>query len=40
MQWWVWLLIAVAVIVIGYLKIAFFKSLKKKRERKKFTDED
>lgn len=41
MEWWLWLLIAAAGILIGFIKIAFLKSLKKKsKEKKKISEED
>lgn len=40
MEWWVWILIAVAVILVGWMKLSFFKYLKNKSSKKKFTDED
>ena len=39
MEWWIWVLIAVGVVVIGALKLAFFKRMKqKKAEKPKFED--
>jgi len=34
MEWWKILLIVIAVIVIAYLKISFFKQMKRKKEMK------
>jgi hypothetical protein len=41
MEWWSWVLIGVAVVAIGAIKIAVFKKLKQKSAaKKKFTDEE
>lgn len=44
MQWYWWLLIAAAVVLLGFIKIkvggAFLKSMREKRERQALEDED
>ncbi len=41
MEWWIWVLIAVGVILIGALKLVFFKKFmqKKKAQKPKFEDD-
>jgi hypothetical protein len=39
MPWWGWVLIAVGVVVIGWLKLSFFKKMQEKKQvKKRFTD--
>ena len=41
MEWWVWALIAVGVLVLGYLKVKVLGSLlKKKKKSPPMKDED
>ncbi len=41
MQWWVWVLIAIGVVVIGALKLWVWNKIKKnKANRRRFVDED
>ena len=41
MQWWLWVLIAIGVIALGAVKLAFFNMIRKKgSEKRRFTDED
>lgn len=41
MEWYFWVLIVVAVIGVGYLKLSFFKKMKEKADKKKkYTDEE
>ncbi len=41
MAWWIWVLIGVGVVALGALKISVFKKiLSKKKETKRFTEED
>lgn len=41
MAWWSWVLIAIGVIALGAVKLAFFNKIRKSRsEKRKFTDED
>ncbi|TYQ17774.1 UNVERIFIED_CONTAM: hypothetical protein Cloal_0142 [Acetivibrio alkalicellulosi] len=39
MEWWHWILVGIGVIVIGAIKISFFKSMKNK-QKKTFTDDE
>ena len=41
MQWWLWVLIAIGLIALGAVKLAFFNMIRKKgSEKRRFTDED
>jgi heme/copper-type cytochrome/quinol oxidase subunit 2 len=40
MAWWAWVLIAVAVIVIGYLKLKVWNSMAKKKPTQSEKNED
>jgi hypothetical protein len=40
MPWWGWVLIAVAVIVIGYLKLKVWNSMAKKKPNQSEKNED
>ncbi len=40
MAWWAWVLIAVAVIVIGYLKLKVWNSMAKKKPNQSEKNED
>ncbi len=41
MEWWVWVLIAVGVVLLGMLKLSVWKKIQaRKASKHKFTDED
>ena len=40
MAWWVWALIALAALALGYVKLKVFNSILKKKKRPAFKDED
>lgn len=40
MPWWAWILIAISITVIGYLKLKVWKSMAKKKPKKFEKDED
>ena len=41
MEWWVWVLIGVGVVLIGYLKLKVFSAMKKNAKKKnRFEDEE
>ncbi|MDD2429012.1 MAG: hypothetical protein PHQ85_05465 [Eubacteriales bacterium] len=40
MEWWVWVLIALGVLVLGYVKLKVFNNIIKKKKRPTFKDED
>ena len=40
MDWWVWALIAVGVVALGYVKLKVFNQIVNKRKKASFKDED
>ena len=41
MAWWIWALIIAGVIALGALKLSIFKKMaQRKKQQKKFTEED
>jgi hypothetical protein len=40
MVWWMWVVIAIAVGMIGYLKLTVWRSMAKKKPSKQVKDED
>lgn len=40
MAWWVWALIALGVLALGYVKLKVFGNILKKKKRPAFKDED
>ncbi len=40
MEWWIWALIALGVVALGYVKLKVLNNILKKRKRSTFKDED